>query len=184
MGDAAIDRYIMKGLESSLWDINEPKDGQVLEVPFITVTRKIAVPAMKRTSGVDAKKADGVAPTTTPQNTIPREIGNNQTSCSDGSSMNTASCPPELRAILEAEQQRAAYTATNLTICTAAINGVEDALSTLSKGSSVQLIDSIKVYLRAEVAKFMLSGSGTVLPNLSHDQTAKIRAEKSWEKRY
>lgn len=121
---------------------------------------------MKRTANVNLKKADEGTSTTAPQNPIPRTSGNNQTSCSDGNSKNTATCPPELRAILEAEEQRAAQTATNLTICTAAINGVENALSPLSKGSSVQFIDSMKVYLRAAIAQFMMSGPGTVLPNL------------------
>ncbi|CCU74390.1 hypothetical protein BGHDH14_bgh02482 [Blumeria hordei DH14] len=166
MGDAVIDRYIMEGIESSRWNISEPEDGQVPEAPAITDTRKIAVPAINRTANANSKKADEVTSTTAPQNTIPKTSGNNQTSCSNSNSENTAICPPELRAILEAEEQRAAQTATNLTICTAAINGVENALSPLSKGSSVQFIDSMKVYLRAAIAQFMMSGPGTVLPNL------------------
>ncbi|CCU75951.1 EKA-like protein [Blumeria hordei DH14] len=166
MGDATISQYIKEGLESSRWNIQKPEDGQASEAPVNINTGKIAVPAMKRTSNVDAKKADGAASTTAPHNTIPRTSGNNHTSCSDSNSKNTATCPPELRAILEAEEQRAAQTTTNLTLCTAAINGVENALSPLSKGSSVQLKDSMKLYLRAAIAQFMMSGPGTVLPNL------------------
>ncbi|CCU77574.1 EKA-like protein [Blumeria hordei DH14] len=124
MGDAAISQYIKEGLESSRWNIQEPEDGQASEVPAITDTRKISVPAMKRTSNVDAKKADETASTTTPQMTIPKEIGNNQTSCSDSSSKKTATYPPDLRAILEAEEQRAAQAATNLTICSPTIKSV------------------------------------------------------------
>ncbi|CCU80005.1 EKA-like protein [Blumeria hordei DH14] len=166
MGDAVIDRYIMEGLESSRWNISEPKDGLVSEAPVITDTRKIAVPAMKRTADINLKKADETTSTTATQNTIPRASENNQTPCSDISSRNTATYPPELRAIIEAEQQLAVQTVSDLTICTAAINGVENALVPLSKGPSVQFIDSMKVYLRAAVAQFMLSGPGTVLPNL------------------
>ncbi|CCU75383.1 EKA-like protein [Blumeria hordei DH14] len=116
MGDAVIDRYIMEGLESSRWNISEPKDGQVPEAPAITDTRKIAVPAINRTANANYKKADKATPTTATQNTIPRANGNNQTSCSN-------------------------------------IN-------------FVQFIDSMKVYLQAAIAQFMMSGPGTALPNL------------------
>ncbi|CCU79105.1 EKA-like protein [Blumeria hordei DH14] len=112
------------------------------------------------------KKAYGAASTTTPPNISPRKIGNNQSSCSVSSAKNTATCPPGLQAKLEAEQERAAQTASNLTIYTAAINGVEDALSPLSKGSSVQFIGFTKVYLRAAISQFMMSIPGTVLPDL------------------
>ncbi|CCU75700.1 EKA-like protein [Blumeria hordei DH14] len=135
----------MEGLESSRWNISEPKDGQVSETPVIIVMRKIAVPAINRTVNANSKKADEVTSTTAPQNTIPRTSGNNQTSCSNSNSKNTATCPPELRAILDAEEQRAAQTAFNLTICIAAINGVEIALVPLSEGPSVQFTDSMKV---------------------------------------
>lgn len=74
MGDAVIDRYIMEGLESSQWNINEPKDGQVSEAPVITITRKIAVPAMKRTANVNLKKSDEVASTTANQNIISSQV--------------------------------------------------------------------------------------------------------------
>ncbi|CCU76957.1 putative effector related to avrK1 and avra10 (EKA) [Blumeria hordei DH14] len=124
------------------------------------------MPTMKRTTNANSKKTDEVTSTTAPQNTIPRTSENNQSSCSDSNSKNTATCPPELRAILEAEEQQAAQTAFNLMICTATINGVENALAPLSKEPIVQFIDSMKVYFRATVAQFMYLGPGTVLPNL------------------
>ena len=172
----------MEGLESSRWNINKLKDGQVSEAPVITDTRKFAVPAIKRTANANLKKADEVAPTTTPQNTIPGASGNNQSSCSDSSFKNTATCPPELRAILEAEEQRAAQTAFNLTIYTAAINSVENPLAPLSKGPNVQFIDSMKVYLGAAVAQFMLSGPVTVLPNLPSRPNCQNHGRKIVEK--
>ncbi|CCU80384.1 EKA-like protein, partial [Blumeria hordei DH14] len=121
---------------------------------------------MKRTANVNLTETNKATSTTAPHNINARKSGNNQTSCSDSNSKNTATYPPELRAILEAEEQRAAQTAFNLMICTATINSVENALAPLSKGPSVQFIDSMKVYLRAAIAQFMLSGPGTVLPNL------------------
>ncbi|EPQ65026.1 hypothetical protein BGT96224_10156 [Blumeria graminis f. sp. tritici 96224] len=46
--------------------LNEPKSRQVSEAPVITVTRKIAVPAIKRTANANLKKADEVETTSTP----------------------------------------------------------------------------------------------------------------------
>ena len=64
------------------------------------------------------------------------------------------------------EEQQAAQTATNLSICTAAINRVENALIPGSKGSSAQFVDSMKVYVGGAIAQLMISGPGTVLPSL------------------
>ncbi|CCU76502.1 putative effector protein [Blumeria hordei DH14] len=44
-------------------------------------------------------------------------------------------CPPELRPIVEAEERRAAETAANLALCSAAITGVEATLLPLTNGT-------------------------------------------------
>ena len=60
MGDATISQYVNGGIMGSQWNIQKHKDGQASEAPINVNTRKIAVPAMKWTSNVDAKNADGV----------------------------------------------------------------------------------------------------------------------------
>ncbi|CCU76839.1 EKA-like protein [Blumeria hordei DH14] len=60
-----------------------------------------------------------------------------------------AECPHELRPIVEAEQRRAAETAANLALCSAAISGVEATLLPLTNGSNRRFFDSMRVCLRA-----------------------------------
>ncbi|KAI0991435.1 hypothetical protein K3495_g16752, partial [Podosphaera aphanis] len=78
----------------------------------------------------------------------------------------TNTIPPELRAQVEAEERRAVQIASNLSLCTAAINGVEDALTPLSNGQNKEYIDSMRIYLRAAIAQFMSTGPGTSVPVL------------------
>ncbi|KAI0997131.1 hypothetical protein K3495_g11058 [Podosphaera aphanis] len=85
-------------------------------------------------------------------------------SSSNPSKANTV--PHELRAYLEAEERRATQTASNIALCTAAIIGVENALSPLSNGQNKQFIDSMKVYLRAAIAQYMSTGPGSTVPTL------------------
>ncbi|CCU83205.1 EKA-like protein [Blumeria hordei DH14] len=73
-----------------------------------------------------------------------------------------AECPPELRPIVEAEQRRAAETAANLALCSAAISGVEATLLPLTNGSNRQFVDSMRVYLRAAIAKYMATGPASM----------------------
>ncbi|CCU80163.1 EKA-like protein [Blumeria hordei DH14] len=78
-----------------------------------------------------------------------------------------AECPPELRPIVEAEQRRAAETAANLALCSAAISSVEATLFPLTNGSNRKFVDSMRVYLRAAIAQYMATGPGStpsVLP--------------------
>ncbi|CCU76306.1 EKA-like protein [Blumeria hordei DH14] len=75
-----------------------------------------------------------------------------------------AECPPELRPIVEAEQRRAAETAANLALCSAAISGVEATLLHLTNGSNRQFVDSMRVYLRAAIAQYMATGPATAPP--------------------
>ncbi|CCU75773.1 EKA-like protein [Blumeria hordei DH14] len=68
-----------------------------------------------------------------------------------------ADCPPELRPIIEAEKRRAAETAANLALYSAAISGVEANLLPLAKRSSRQFVNSMRVYIRAFIAQYMAS---------------------------
>lgn len=67
--------------------------------------------------------------------------------------------------MIEAEERRAAQTASNLNSCTAVINGVENALSALANEGNRQYVDAMKAQFRAAVAQHMTMGPG-VLPNL------------------
>ncbi|CCU83007.1 EKA-like protein [Blumeria hordei DH14] len=77
-----------------------------------------------------------------------------------------AECPPELRPIVEAEQRRAAETAANLALCSAAISGVEATLLPLTNGSNRQFVDSMRVYLRVAIAQYMATCSASTPPVL------------------
>ena len=74
--------------------------------------------------------------------------------------------PPELRPHVEAAERRAAQTASNLELCTAAINGVEDALSPLANGDNRQYIDAMKTHFRAAIAQFMSTELGVAVTTL------------------
>ncbi|CCU82055.1 hypothetical protein BGHDH14_bgh02422 [Blumeria hordei DH14] len=78
-----------------------------------------------------------------------------------------ADCPPELRPIIEAEQRRAAETAANLALCSAASPGVEATLLSLTNGSNRIFVDSMRVYLCAAIAQYMTSGLASMPPVLS-----------------
>ncbi|CCU75437.1 EKA-like protein [Blumeria hordei DH14] len=77
-----------------------------------------------------------------------------------------AECPPELRPIFEAEQRRAAETAANLALCSAAISGVNATLLSLTNGSNRQFVESMRVYLRAAIAQYMATGPAPTPPVL------------------
>ncbi|CCU76048.1 EKA-like protein [Blumeria hordei DH14] len=94
-----------------------------------------------------------------------------------------AECPPELRPIVEAEQRRAAETAANLALCTAAISGVEATLLSLTNGSNRQFVDSMRVYLRAAIVQYMATGPAStpsVLPPRPANPTPKAPEAKRY----
>ncbi|CCU75964.1 EKA-like protein [Blumeria hordei DH14] len=165
MSDRTFDIYLKEGLSSSRSNLEDSEDSQVTIIPAIT-TRKIAVPAVRWAATVHISK-DKVAasPKNLPDGTSGITV-ENSASHSEGNPKLTEEYPSELWALTEAEERWTAKIAENVKICTAAINGVENALSPLSKGTSVKFIDSMKVYIRAAIAQFMISGPGTVLPAL------------------
>ncbi|RKF54825.1 putative eka-like protein [Golovinomyces cichoracearum] len=62
---------------------------------------------------------------------------------------------PELRAIIQVENQRAAQMAANLKSCTLAINGVQMALSTTAPDSNKEFKEALLTYLRAAITQFL-----------------------------
>ncbi|CCU83143.1 TE1a [Blumeria hordei DH14] len=143
---------------------------------------KVAVPDTRLTAILDVNTAKGAASTQNHLKHIPGTAEQNPTPHSGNERRQTEECPPlELRALIEADERRAAKTAENIKIYTAAINGVENALTPLSKGSSVQFIDSMKVYVRAAIAHFMIAGPGTTLPSLPPRPEIQAMAGKTAE---
>ncbi|CCU82025.1 EKA-like protein [Blumeria hordei DH14] len=166
MGDAVIDSYIQKGLDSSRWYIAHQNDGPVSETTVKRMTKEIAVPAVKQTVISGLKKANQA---TTPQNANqPPSVATEDQlpSSSESRKEKINGFPPELQAMIEAEERRAAQAAKNITFCTAAINAVEIAVSLYSEESSDPFIDSMKIYLRAAIAQFMKSGPSAASPIL------------------
>ncbi|CCU81259.1 EKA-like protein [Blumeria hordei DH14] len=88
-----------------------------------------------------------------------------QKSTSQPKAATKAQCSLELRPIVETEQRRAAETAANLALCSAAISGAEATLLPLTNGSKGQLVDSMRVYLRTAIAQYMATGPATRPPS-------------------
>ncbi|CCU81597.1 EKA-like protein [Blumeria hordei DH14] len=130
------------------------------------MTKEIAVPAVKQTAISGLKKANQA---TAPQNASkPPSVATEkqQTSCSESRKQKISGCPPELQAMIDAEERRAAQAAKNITVCTVAINAVETAVFLYSEESSDPSINSMKIYLQAAIAQFMKSGPSAAPPIL------------------
>ncbi|CCU78526.1 EKA-like protein [Blumeria hordei DH14] len=89
-----------------------------------------------------------------------------QPSCGESRKQKINGCPPELQAMIEAEERRATQVAKNIMICTAAINAIETAAPLYSEESSDPFINSMKLYLQTAVAQFMKSRSSAAPPIL------------------
>ncbi|POS82103.1 hypothetical protein EPUL_006215, partial [Erysiphe pulchra] len=123
MIDAEIDRLIAKGLKDSCWATPQ---GQAASSTKTTtndstqskVTNDILTLTLDAESRVQKEK--GIA--------AQRPITIDLTASQIPNFLPEKTYPFELQAIVEAEMRRAAQTAANLEVCTAAINGVETAL--------------------------------------------------------
>ncbi|CCU82233.1 EKA-like protein [Blumeria hordei DH14] len=166
MGDTVIDQYIIEGLDKSRWNVAQKIDDVVLVTSVSTTTNKIATPAVKKAAIPEVKKANQVTPAQIASNPPSVATEKQQTSCSESRKQKTSGYPPELQAMIDAEERRAAQAAKNIMICTAAINAVETAVSLYSEKSSDPFINSLKLYLRAAVAQFMKSGPSAAPPIL------------------
>ncbi|CCU74722.1 EKA-like protein [Blumeria hordei DH14] len=166
MGDAVIDQYIMEGLDKSRWNVAQKNDDVVPVTSVITTTKIIAAPAVKKAAIPEVNKANQATPTQIASKPPSVATEKQQPPCSESRKQKINGCPPELQAMIEAEERRAAQAAKNIMICTAAINAVETAVSLYSEESSDPFIDSMKLYLRAAVAQFMKSGPSAAPPIL------------------
>ncbi|CCU74341.1 EKA-like protein [Blumeria hordei DH14] len=93
--------------------------------------------------------------------------GNNAVPASQGAASTSAmEFPPELQSVMEAEKRRTTQINARIAICSTTISSVEAALSPLSIGDNKELLDGIKVHLRAAISQFVQSGPGSTLPVL------------------
>ncbi|CCU77259.1 EKA-like protein [Blumeria hordei DH14] len=101
-----------------------------------------------------SKPSENAAPISVPKST------------SQPKAASKAECSPELRPIVKAKQRRAAKTAANLALCSAAISGVKATLLPLTNRSNRQFVDSMRVYLRAAISQYMATGPAITPPVL------------------
>ncbi|CCU74484.1 EKA-like protein [Blumeria hordei DH14] len=156
---AEMSKVSTKGKEKALPAVTEPDTDMVGSVEIVEeIPQRVSIP-----HGIG--KSSKPPPTTQipSENAAPKAASK---STSQPKAAMKAECPPELRPIVEAEQRRAAETAANLALCSAAISGVEATLFPLTSGSNRQFVDSMRVYLRAAIAQYMATGPATTPPVL------------------
>ncbi|KAI0991095.1 hypothetical protein K3495_g17092, partial [Podosphaera aphanis] len=85
--------------------------------------------------------------------------GTDSANASTGKATKTDEVPPELRDYMEKEKRRISQNASNLSLGTAAINGVEKALSPLLNEVNVHYINALKAHLRTTIAQFVTRDS-------------------------
>ncbi|CCU76829.1 putative effector protein [Blumeria hordei DH14] len=166
MGDMVIDQYIIEGLDKSRWNVAQKNDDVVPVTSVIPSTKKIAAPAVKKAVIPEVNKVNQASHAQIASTPPSVATEKQQPSCSESRKQKINGCPPELQAMIEAEERRAAQAAKNIMICTAAINAVETAVSLYSEESNDPFIDSMKIYLRAAIAQFMKSGPSAAPPVL------------------
>lgn len=143
MIDATIEKMITQSLRDSRWAHAMEECTEKPTKSADTSAENIAVPILK-------EPASSKAPGSTGATNVALNSGE---ACK-------ATYPPELLAVVEAEERRAAQKIAHIKICSTAINSVELSLSPLSTGEHKNFVDSIKVYLRAAIAQFVYSGPG------------------------
>ncbi|CCU78249.1 EKA-like protein [Blumeria hordei DH14] len=156
---AEMSKVSIKGKEKALSAVTEPDSDMIGSVETI---EKISQPPSVPHRIGESSKSPQTAPKLS-ENAAPIAASN---STSQPKAATKAECPPELRPIFEAEQRRAAETAANLALCSAAISGVEATLLPLTNGSNRQFVDSMRVYLRAAIAQYMATGPASTPPVL------------------
>lgn len=166
MIDNQIDLLIAQGLETSNWatkshtELNQTttrKEGAKVTVTTANPTNE-PIPAIKPsipTSSASVTKTVSSKPVANVIRPIlplkPKQTSGKKT---EGTSVFAPvnDLPLELRAIVEAEKQRATKTAVNSKTCAIAINGIQEALSNIDNGENKLFQDSLLVYLRAAIA--------------------------------
>ncbi|CCU75342.1 avra10-like virulence protein [Blumeria hordei DH14] len=148
-----------KGKEKALPAVAEPDTDMVGSVETVEeIPQPPSVPhgigESSKSPPTASKPSENAAPISAPKST------------SQPKAASKAECPPGLRPVVEAEQRRAAETAANLALCSAAISGVEVTLLPLTNGSNRQFVDSMRVYLRAAIAQYKSTGQASTPPVL------------------
>ncbi|CCU81803.1 EKA-like protein [Blumeria hordei DH14] len=156
---AEMSKISTKGKEKALLAVTEPDTDMIGSVETVEeIPQPPSVPhgigESPKSPPTASKPSENAAPISAPKST------------SQPKAASKAEYPPELRPIVEAEQRRAAETAANLALCSAAISGVEATLLPLTNGSNRQFVDSMRVYLRAAIAKYLTTGPATTPPVL------------------
>ncbi|KAI0995056.1 hypothetical protein K3495_g13127 [Podosphaera aphanis] len=106
-------------------------------------------------------KPTSVIPKNTPgplntQQAIPPTTGGTApANVSTGRVTKTDEVSPEFHAYMEGQKRRISQNASNVSLGTAAINGVENALSPLMNEENVHYISALKAHLRATIAQFV-----------------------------
>ncbi|CCU77728.1 putative effector protein [Blumeria hordei DH14] len=113
---AEMSKVPIKGKEKALPAVTEPDTDMIGSVETI---EKISQPPSVPHGIGESSKSPPTAPKLS-ENAAPISASN---STSQPKAATKAECPPELRPIFEAEQRRAAETAANLALCSAAISG-------------------------------------------------------------
>ncbi|CCU75843.1 EKA-like protein [Blumeria hordei DH14] len=149
----------IKGKKKALPAVTEHDTDMIGSVEII---EKISQPSSVPHGIGESSKSPPIAPKLS-ENAAPIAASK---STSQPKAATKAECPPDLRPIFEAEQRRAAETAANLALCSAAISGVEATLLPLTNGSNRQFVDLMRVYLRAAIAQYMATGQATTPPVL------------------
>ncbi|KHJ36447.1 putative eka-like protein [Erysiphe necator] len=143
MIDAEIDRLIAKGLKESRWATPQAQAASSTKATTVDSTQLIVIKDMlaptpeaesraQKDKGIAAQRPITIDLTASQISSLSHNksisITEPQASLNINETGKEKSYPPELQAIFEAEKRRAAQTAANLEVCTAAINGVETAL--------------------------------------------------------
>ncbi|KAI1005856.1 hypothetical protein K3495_g2363 [Podosphaera aphanis] len=117
----------------------------------------------------------------TKQATPPRTGNTAKANASAGKTTGANEVPFELRPQIEAEKHRATLIASNVSICTAAINGVENALSLLVNEENLQYIRALKAHFRATIAQFATRNPELLISTLPPRPPCPAYNTKHWE---
>ena len=156
---AEMSRVSIKGKEKAHPTVTEPDTDMIVSVKIVEIIpQPPSVPhrigELSRSPPTPPKLSESAVPIAASK------------SISQPKAATKAECPPKLRPIVEAEQQRAAKTAANLALYSATISGVEATLLPLTNGSNRKFVDLMRVYLRATIAQYTATGPAITPPVL------------------
>ncbi|CCU82100.1 EKA-like protein [Blumeria hordei DH14] len=156
---AEMGQAVSKGKEKASPAVTEPDTDMIGSVEIVEeIPQRVSIP-----HGIGESSKPPPTSSIPSENAAPKAASK---STSQPKAARKADCPPELRPIVEAEQRRAAETAANLALCSAAISGVEASLLPLTNGSNREFVDSMRVYLRAAIVQYRATCPASTPPVL------------------